>query len=207
MDVLLIVEIHVQAGVYEVEAAHPEGDAQKEQSGHEAQVATHGHPRARRRATQDEAQEQVRRGGEALGIAVEDDYGRHREGKREREGIEHPGREDEERQKARQHTEDGFRMQQRLELGAVFRPRVFGVDVPVGEAVERHGEIARANRRRHHPEQDPRRGDPAGRHHAAHEHEGKAEDGVLELHHAQELPETSRHRRLSRQGRTPPSAS
>ncbi len=195
------VEVEVLEGVEDVEAGHPEQHGAGEHEGRRLDLAAHRDPGAERRAGERQAEDQVRPGGEALGVGVaeQDRQGQGRELERQR--VEPPG--GEHQQQAARGYEEGDEGHAHLAggEGAVGGARIDGVEPSVGQPVEAH----RGAPRPHHRDHDPAHRRPLRpalrRQHHPQEGEGQGEERVLELDHSghrRQLEEGSREAHVHR---------
>ena len=145
------VEVQVEDGVDDVEAAHPEADGEEQQPRHGAEVAGDREPGGRRSQPQRQTERVVTEPGEALGVGVEDE-------RRQRDRPQVAARLRELERREHQQGDRDEREQPDLappeppggELSRR-RARVARVDLGVDEPVEGHRGAARA----HHGHGDP----------------------------------------------------
>jgi len=187
----LLVEFDVLAGVEDVEASDPERDGGTEDEHARVERAADGDPCGGGRDAEAESEDDVRPGGEALGVGIKEEDGDGDGGEFECEAVELPGGDDEHGGGDEREGPGETQREQAFGQRAILRARICGVVAQVGDAVHGHGGGARAN----HGDDDPRElpGDGAWRgpggasgalgEKGADKGEGEREDGVLELDH------------------------
>ncbi len=132
----------VLEGVEDIEAGRPEENREPEEDGSPREASADGDPRPDGRERQTQAEDEVRKPGEALRVGIE-------EKKRERRGREGEGQaiqarrgEEEENDRAREEDPDEAGRDRAGRKGARSRARVRGVDRVIGQPVVRHRRAA-----------------------------------------------------------------
>src|SRR3990172_7385784 len=189
------VEVHVLAGVDEIEAGDPDGQREPEDEGGGGGHPAHGDPASPGRDAVREAEDPVAHPREALGVGVADQEERREGGEPEAERVEHPRGEREERA-----GEDGGQQhvpgrQESDRQVARRRARIARVDEAVRQAVDAHREGARSRHGERHPDDHAPSRPAVRRQDHRHVGEWQGEDGVLELDRVQEVAKRAGHYR------------
>ena len=196
------IELVILAGVDDIEAGRPEGDGGGKPKNADIERSAHGDPGGGGRDPQGESQNQVRKGGEALGKRISEDDAQRDRGQAEAQRVQLARGQDEDQRRNYDETPREARREQ--PGGDVAQPgaRIAGVDVGVDEAVERHGGRARPDHRDHDPAQLAPQLSAAktavtdGQQRPG-QRERQREDRVLELDHFERETNSFPHKKLS----------
>ncbi len=120
---------------------------------------------------------------EPLCVRVSEDRDERYRREREREPVQHAGRDEEQDDRTERERADKTDADVACRERAHGGPRVLGVDVAVDEPVERHRGASGADHGDGDPEQRAKRRDAARRRHRAEQRERQGKERVLDLDH------------------------